>query len=72
MGNRQTGTRTKTDRDRDTDTNGHGQGHKRTWTGTQTDMDRDKYMDINNFNGQLTNIRALKALSFKNLYKIEF
>ncbi len=35
-------------------------------------MDRDTDTDIDNFNGQLTKKRALKALSFKNFYKIEF
>jgi hypothetical protein len=68
MGNGQKGTRTKTDRDTDR----QGQGHKRTGKGIQPDMDRDKYMDMDNFNGQLTKNKSIEALSFKKFYKIEF
>jgi hypothetical protein len=65
QGHRRRGTETQTDTDRDTD----GQGHKWTGKGTQADTDRDT--DIDNVNGQLKKIRALKALSFKQFYKIE-
>jgi hypothetical protein len=36
------------------------------------DMDRDMDTDKDNFNIQLTNKRALKALSFNKFDKIEF
>jgi hypothetical protein len=50
------------------------QGHRWTGKGIQTDTDMDTDTNIDKFNGQLTKntVRALKALSFKEFYKIEF
>jgi hypothetical protein len=77
QGHRQTGrghrrTGTQTDRDRNTDGKNrdtYRQGHR--WTGAGTGEGTQRDTDRNN-NEQLTKIRALKALNFKEFYKIKF
>jgi hypothetical protein len=35
-------------------------------------MDRDKYMNMDNFNVQLTKNKSTESVKFKKFYKIEF
>jgi hypothetical protein len=61
QGHRQTGTQMNRGRD----TKGQGMGHKRTQTGIWT-------RTLTTLTDNLQKIRALRALSFKEFYKIEF